>query len=162
MGYIIQSTSNNPIVIAPSHFMPIRLKDDPAYTTLYEKFARLWNSTNELDEKVGMHEYLMSDVYVINPYNKEIVIDRVGYHYEIGQDVFQGQLKAIKTEGIFDVRKQVFTTQSLLTEPFNPTDALTKWKQIDNYDIQSMGSHFVVEAVSEMYPTFTPIDEDES
>lgn len=132
MQFSFQTTANfsgitpNPIIVGP-HF-----EGDPRNYLTY-----LWNETNLLEETTGNHSFELKNSFLIDTSGYKIPFD-ITFNYEVEEEHYLGDLAIQNTQGIYNVQKGSYQTNSMETEPLIAYEMEKIWKKITDREVKDV------------------------
>lgn len=137
MQFGFQTTANfagisaNPVIVGPHY------EGDPRSYLTY-----LWNETNLLNETTGDHTFELNDAFLIDTMGSKIPFC-ITFNYGVEEEHYLGDLAIQNTQGIYNVQKSTYQTNSMETEPLIAHEVEEVWRRITDQEakkaVVSMG-----------------------
>lgn len=128
MQFSFQTTANfsgipvNPTIVGP-HF--------EGYPRSY--LTHLWNETTLLTEITGDHKFELKDAFLIDTSGSKIPFN-ITFNYGVEEEHYLGDLAIQNTQGIYNIQKRSYQTNSIETEPLIAHTVEKIWKKITDQE----------------------------
>lgn len=135
----------------PADINGLQIKAGEAFGTWQEILAEYWNKEKmKQSPEVGDHYLARDNATIIDAQGNEAVVGKIEILYQVRKRYFLRNLRLIDTQGIYDVQKGTFQTNSNTTEVIAVKDLSdpTMWEQIDEEKAKSMSVPFRLVSVS--------------
>lgn len=119
----------------------LQIKAGEAFATWQEILAEYWNNEKmKQSPEVGDYYLAQNDATIIDAQGNEVIVNKIEILYQVRRRYFLRNLRLIDTQGVYDVQKGTFQTNSITTEVIAVKDLNdpTMWEQIDEEKAKSM------------------------
>ena len=97
----------------------------------------LWNETNLLEETTGDHSFELKNSFLIDTSGSKIPFD-ITFNYGVEEEHYLGDLAIQNTQGIYNVQKASYQTNSMETEPLIAHEVEKIWTKITDEEAKKV------------------------
>lgn len=129
--FSFQTTANfsgitaNPVIVGP------HCEGSPKDYLTY-----LWNETSLLKESTGDHQFELENSFLVDTSGSKVPF-KITFNYGVEEEHYLGDLAIQNTQGIYNVQKKTYQTNSLETEPLVAYEVEKVWKKITDQEAKN-------------------------